>query len=69
MENNEELNMCIPLPADTADEGVRFLEGVASGNVGSGVKMNIQGNTIPLIRTEYKRLVDQFDRDLMKRKN
>jgi hypothetical protein len=68
MENNEELNMCIPLPVDTADEGVRFLEGVVSGNVGAGVKMNIQGNTIPLIRTEYKRLVDQFERDLIKRK-
>jgi len=69
MNNNEISEGLLPLPAETPTEGLSFLENLAAGNIGAGIKMNIQGNTIPQIRTEYKRLIEKFEKDLILKKN
>ncbi|UDL05322.1 hypothetical protein [Marinobacter sp. CA1] len=46
-------NICVPVPAENPAEGLRFLEGIASGNVGAGLKMTSLGQTLPDIRQEY----------------
>lgn len=66
-EIESEESMCLPVPGDTADEGLSFLESVAAGNVGAGVKMTGQGTTIPQIRTEYKQLILTFEQQLQDR--
>lgn len=58
---------CVAVPAHNATEGLSFLESVAAGNIGGGVKMTGQGQTIPAIRTEYKLLIEKFELDLQRR--
>lgn len=63
-ENQDTESICLPTPGDSADDGVDFLESLAAGNIGAGIKMTSQGSTIPTVRTEYKRLIEQFESQL-----
>lgn len=60
--------MCVPVPADTSHEGLKFLESIAAGNIGGGIKMTRQGQTLPNIRKEYKTLIENFEGELDRRK-
>ncbi len=64
---NEE-NVCVAVPAYSAAEGLSFLEKLASGNIGAGIKMSTMGHTIPQIRTEYKQLIEGFEAALEAKK-
>ncbi len=65
----EEQGMCLPLPAPSADEGIDFLENVAAGNLGAGLRITSQGKSIPQIRAEYKFLIEKFEQDLINKKS
>jgi len=70
MTNNSQsdANFCVAVPGNDADEGLRFLESMASGNIGAGLKMTAQGHTIPQIRSQYKVMIDKFEADLNMKK-
>ncbi|GAA6169613.1 hypothetical protein [Sessilibacter corallicola] len=59
-----EESLVVTVPGYNKEEGLNFLESVAAGNVGAGVKMSSFGHSIPAIRSEYKVLVERFERQL-----
>jgi hypothetical protein len=57
------------LPATSEREAADFLEVIGSGGaVGTGVRMSSLGVTMPNIRDEYKRLIDQMIREVESRR-
>ena len=70
MSNNDniESTICVAVPGHTANDGLNFLESIATGNVGAGIKMTTQGHTIPRIRYQYKYMIEKFEADLVAKK-
>jgi len=58
----------VTVPGHTADEGLNFLESIAAGNIGAGMKMTSEGKTIPQIRALYKETIKKFETDLNTKK-
>lgn len=66
---SDEESLVVTVPGYNKEEGLNFLESVAAGNVGAGVKMSSFGHSIPAIRSEYKVLIERFENQLEIRKS